>query len=195
MVMSKINRNKLEKGDFESSIRFAIRNIVSFGDTDIFPFPLETRMLDDCENQILELFKGVHSNFSESLNSFPPLNVDCCSTVGYYGFRWATQVDPIWNVYFLGLVVSLAKKIEDQRLPSKYVYSYRIYLDVDRYSLYSEGINWRKFQFDSLELCEKMMPYHTLLFVISQIFILVFTIIALRMPWTGWTQEKIYLLR
>lgn len=153
--MDKLNRNKLEKGDFETSIRFAIRNIVRFGDTDIFPFPLETRMLDDCEKQILELFKDVHSDFNNSLNSFPPLNVDCCSTVGYYGFRWATQIDPIWNVYFLGLVVSLANKIEEQRLPSQYVYSYRISLDVDKHSLYSEEINWRKFQSDSLDLCEK----------------------------------------
>ncbi|MDO6443607.1 RNA-directed DNA polymerase [Marinobacter sp. 2_MG-2023] len=151
----KINKSKLEKGDFDTSIRFAIRNIVKFGDTDIFPFPLETRMLDDFEDRVLELFQTVHSEFEKSLNTFPPLNVDCCSTVGYYGFRWATQIDPMWNVYFLGLVVSLAKRIEDQRLSHEHVYSYRIALDVDKYSLYSDEINWRKFQSDSLEFCEK----------------------------------------
>ena len=151
----KINKSKLEKGDFDTSIRFAIRNIVKYGDTDIFPFPLETRMLDDFEDRVLELFQTVHLEFDKSLNTFPPLNVDCCSTVGYYGFRWATQIDPMWNVYFLGLVVSLAKRIESQRLSHDYVYSYRIALDVEKYSLYSEEINWRKFQSDSLEFCEK----------------------------------------
>lgn len=153
--MVKISKSKLEKGDFDTSIRFAIRNIVKFGDTDIFPFPLETRMLDDFEDRVLELFQSVHSDFDKSLNTFPPLNVDCCSTVGYYGFRWATQIDPMWNVYFLGLVVSLAKRIEDQRLSHDYVYSYRISLDVEKYSLYSDEINWRKFQSDSLKFCEE----------------------------------------
>lgn len=153
--MAKLNKNKLENGDLDTSIRFAIRNIVKFGDTDIFPFPLETRMLDDFEDRVLELFQSVHSDFNKSMNTFPPLNVDCCSTVGYYGFRWATQIDPMWNVYFLGLVVSLAAQIESQRLSEDYVYSYRISLDAEKYSLYSGEINWRKFQSDSLDFCEE----------------------------------------
>lgn len=153
--MNKLNIGKLSAGDLEASLRFAIRNIVNYGDTDIFPFPLETRIFSDCEDEVVKLFKKINNSFQDALNTCPPLNVDCCSTVGYYGFRWATQIDPMWNAYFLGLVISLATKIESQRLPGNYVYSYRINLDCESYSLYSQEINWRKFQKDSLDLCEK----------------------------------------
>ena len=37
--------------------------------------------------------------------------------VGYTSFRWVTQIDPIWNAYLLGLVLSIAPAIEAERIP------------------------------------------------------------------------------
>ena len=150
---AEIKMNKIESGDIPESLRFAARNVVSYGDTDIFPYPFETRLLQDNENEVVNFFKEVDKNVESAMNSYPPLNINCCSTVGYYGYRWATQIDPLWNVYFLGLVLSLSSKIERQRLPSDYVYSYRISLDGDRCSIYDLNVNWRRFQQDSLDAC------------------------------------------
>jgi hypothetical protein len=45
---------------------------------------------------------------------------------GYSGFRWATQLDPLWNAYLLSATINLSTQIEDRRLPSDYVLSHRI---------------------------------------------------------------------
>ena len=146
---------EFKEGDLQLSFRLAIRNIVNFGDTDIFPFPYETRMFDDMEDEIIDSLIETHNNFDKRLTESPPLNINCCTTLGYTGHRWATQIDPYWNAYFLGLVISLAHKIEETRLSSKNVYSYRFKPNSGKGSLFSEQINWRNFQEDSLAYCNE----------------------------------------
>ena len=41
------------------------------------------------------------------LARFSPLNVSSLTPVTYSGFRWATQIDPIWNAHFLACVLAL----------------------------------------------------------------------------------------
>jgi hypothetical protein len=139
-----------QEGDLESSFKLAIRNIVNFGDTDIFPFPYETRMFDDMEKKLIDSLIETHKNFKERLLDAPPLNINCCATLGYTGYRWATQIDPYWNAYFLRLVISIANKIEETRLSSENVYSYRFKPNSEKASLFGEQINWRAFQEDCL---------------------------------------------
>ena len=137
-----------------SGFALATKNIIKFGDTDIFPFPFETRMFSDIFEELIVSLKETHDNFIERLNECPPINISACSTVGYNGYRWATQIDPFWNVYFLGLVLSLSEKIEKDRVSEDYVYSYRYAPDFNTGSLFNSNINWRKFQNESLDLAK-----------------------------------------
>ncbi|MGG4692757.1 RNA-dependent DNA polymerase, partial [Proteus mirabilis] len=143
-----------KSNDQDSSFALALKNIINFGDTDIFPYPYETRMFDDIFSEILTSLKETHKNFTEHINECPPINISTCSTVGYNGYRWATQIDPYWNAYFLGLVLFLASDIENNRVDSTHVYSYRFAPDFASGALFCKNINWRKFQEDSLELAK-----------------------------------------
>lgn len=157
---AEVKLDKIKAGDLPQSLAFAARNVVNFGDTDIFPYTFESRLLQDAEKEVIGFFREVDKDLEAAMNSFPPLNINCCSTVGYYGYRWATQIDPLWNVYFLGLVLSLSSKIENQRLPANYVYSYRIDVNAEKCSIYDLNVNWRKFQQDSLDLCSESEAIH-----------------------------------
>ncbi|WP_449222611.1 RNA-directed DNA polymerase [Azotobacter vinelandii] len=109
-------------------------------------------MYSDLFGDVLESLKETHREFDDRLVECPPVNISTCSTVGYNGYRWATQIDPYWNAYFLGLVLSLGSKIEGARVGDEFVYSYRYSPDYSKGSLFNSDINWRKFQADSLEL-------------------------------------------
>lgn len=141
-----------EEGELNSAFALSVKNIIKFGDTDIFPFPYETRMFSDVFEELLNSLNETHNNFDSRLNECPPVNISTCSTVGYNGYRWATQIDPYWNAYFLGLVLSISDKIETERASADYVYSYRYSPDFNAGSLFDKEVNWRKFQNDSLEL-------------------------------------------
>lgn len=139
----------------KNNFELAVRNIVNFGDTDIFPFPYETRLFDDMTGEVVNALIETHKNFEDSLNEAPPVNVSTCSTVGYTGYRWATQIDPYWNAYFLGLVLSIAEDFEKIRMGRDCVYSYRYKPDVPKASLFDKEIGWRSFQEDGLSFSKE----------------------------------------
>lgn len=148
----------------QTKFELAIRNIIRFGDTDIFPFPYETRLFEDQHAEIVASLLETHANFKNKLVEAPPVNVSTCSTVGYTGYRWATQIDPYWNAYFLGLVIAMAEKIEATRLSAQYIYSYRYKPDLADASLFDKSVIWRDFQQDSLDLVARTPE---LLYVVS----------------------------
>src|ERR1019366_3760770 len=59
---------------------------------------------------------------------------------GYYGFRQATLIEPFWNAYFLGLVISIAEDIENKRIKEeeKNVFSYRYQWNYSTGSLFKD---------------------------------------------------------
>jgi hypothetical protein len=85
----------------EESLLFAVRNIARHGDTDVFPFPLENHWFHDAETEVAKLINSIDSAFDERLRSYPVHFVKSLSSVGYNGFRAATQIDPLWNAYLL----------------------------------------------------------------------------------------------
>ncbi|MBA4109364.1 MAG: RNA-dependent DNA polymerase [Leptothrix sp. (in: Bacteria)] len=131
----------------------AINNIVKYGDTDIFPFPYETRLFDDMTDEVAISLVETHTHFEARLIEAPPVNISTFSTLGYTGYRWSTQIDPYWNAYFLGVTLSLAEKIEQARLSPSSVYSYRFKPDNRESSLFDKSVTWRNFQQDSLDYC------------------------------------------
>ena len=131
----------------------AVQNVSSWGDTDVFPFPIENHVLHDKVDDVVALLEGVSNNFVADLARTGVSNYSTLAPVGYFGFRWATQIDPIWNVYLLALVLELAPDLEATRIPEseKKVFSYRFRPNTDDGSLFAAGA-WRDFQTTTREL-------------------------------------------
>ena len=146
-----------QKSDFAAAARVAIQNIIKHGDTDIFPLPFENYAFFDKHNDLLDLVCEYDQNFGEYLTRFPPSNINALTPVSYYGFRWATQLDPIWNAYFLSCVLAIADKIEAARIPASEncVFSYRLKPDVETGDLFDRNFNWHAFMSSSLEKSER----------------------------------------
>ncbi|WP_019120453.1 RNA-directed DNA polymerase [Brevibacillus massiliensis] len=136
---------------------FAVDNIVKFGDTDIFPYPIENHMFHDMKSETVELLLQIFADFESFVVKNSPLNASMLAPAGYTGFRWATQIDPIWNAYLLGLVLALADKIEKARIPKERnkVFSYRIKLDENEKTIFDENFGWIQFQETSIEMARK----------------------------------------
>ena len=134
----------------------AIRNVTRYGDTDIFPFPIENHVFFDNATETLALLQDIQDHFDDRLSKFPPANESALAPVNYSGFRWATQLDPLWNLYLLGIVLSIADKIEAARLSPdlKCVFSYRYKWNNETVQLFNESFHWRAFMEHSLSLAE-----------------------------------------
>ena len=134
----------------------AITNITNYGDTDIFPFPIENLVLFDKRGDTIDLLLDIDNNFRARLAETPPSNYSALTPVSYTGFRWATQIDPIWNAYLLGVVLSISDDIEARRVPSadNVVFSYRFNADAASPDLFLKEFNWRSFMERSLVLAQ-----------------------------------------
>lgn len=140
----------------DSLVLQAVRNVAHWGDTDIFPFPFENHVFHDEEAAIVKLVQTTASDHEKEINKNPPWAYSTLSPVTQTGFRWATQIDPLWNAYLLALVLSLAEAVERARLPreSETVFSYRIQTSPIDDRIY-EIDGWRRFQQRSRNLAEQ----------------------------------------
>jgi hypothetical protein len=132
----------------KQSLELAIRNVAVRGDTDVFPFPLENHWFYDRPEAILEILEDIDRDFDRSVADYPVLFVKSLAGVGYTGFRAATQIDPIWNAYFLALVLEIAQQIEDARIPAdrQVVFSYRLDLNPEKGTLFAADLGWGAYQ-------------------------------------------------
>lgn len=135
----------------------AIANVIRHGDTDIFPLPIEDHIFFDKREETVGLLQAIHGNFDEWLHRYPPANEGALAPVNYAGFRWATQLDPLWNLYFLALVLSIAEQIESTRLPvvEQCIFSYRYKWDEANADLFDRQYHWRTFMERSLKLAHE----------------------------------------
>ena len=113
--------------DMNTAIDAAIKNIATHGDTDIFPFPFECHIFHDDPVRCSEILRQMHASFDEEMSTNAPDMIETLSQVGYTGFRWAAQIEPFWNAYYLACVIKVADEIEAIRLPENLqtVFSYR----------------------------------------------------------------------
>lgn len=140
----------------KDAFRLAVANVSSFGDTDIFPSPLDRFPCQDTPGAVIDVLEEVHCSFDQYLAKQPPENIDTLVPLGYTSFRWATQIDPLWNLYYLSLVLSIAETIESKRLPlsEKAVFSYRFKPDVKTGHLFDD-CTWRHYKQAALENSKK----------------------------------------
>lgn len=145
------------KADFRGAAKLAVQNVIKHGDTDIFPFPFENHAFFDKQNETVDLVVEYDEKFEEYLNQFPPKNVSSLTPVTYSGFRWATQIDPIWNAHFLAAVIAIGKPIEQARISvdDEVVFSYRFEPNAETGDVFSREVGWLQFMRKSLELSEQ----------------------------------------
>ncbi|MEW6386741.1 MAG: RNA-directed DNA polymerase [Thermodesulfobacteriota bacterium] len=157
-------KNKKGKGKisskpktFEQCMAFAIENVIRYGDTDIFPYPIERQVIKDKKDEIIVILKNINKSFEKSIREMPIEQEKLLQAVGYTGFRQGTQIDPIWNVYLLGLVILIGDDIEKVRLPESknIVYSYRFNPDPNEHTIFSKDWGWVAFQRRAAELSQK----------------------------------------
>lgn len=140
----------------DPSLRLAVRNVAKHGDTDVFPYPIENHWFHDDEGTILDLLQEIDAGFDDRLGTYPIASVTSLSPVGYAGFRGATQIDPLWNAYLLGLVIEIGPDIEKARLPSsdEVVFSYRFHPSLPDSTLFDADLGWAAFQQHALRKAE-----------------------------------------
>jgi len=141
----------------KKAIERAIRNVAAHGDTDIFPFPIETRVFHDSPDIVVKYLLKQDKSFDGFITSQPPANYGALAPVGYTGFRWATQIDPLWNIYFLSLVIKIAPEIEKARIPTSAscVFSYRYDNDDSNSGLFLKEYGWRSFIDQAISMAGK----------------------------------------
>jgi hypothetical protein len=105
-----------------NSIRIAVRHLVKFGDTDIFPHLPEIAFLRDDEDSVVAALSKVEPGTytaKTAINSLAPK--------GRLGFRSAHQMGITDNILLLASVIEIGSEIEKLRLPvdAGSAYSYR----------------------------------------------------------------------
>lgn len=142
---------------FRKYLNTAVDNVINHGDTDIFPFPVENILFRENKKSIVDELEKIHKNFDQYLIDYPLLHERSLQAVGYYGFRYGTQLDPLWNAYLLSLVLSIAEDIESARVPQlrKKVFSYRYMYDKEKSSLFDKKSNWSSFNNRARDLAKK----------------------------------------
>ncbi len=138
------------------AFELAVKNIARWGDTDVFPFPPENHILFDRQSEVVDLLEQMSRNQPQAIGESPPILEGALSMVTHEGFRWVTQIDPLWNAYFLGIVLRLSPEIEQARmaLDKMAVFSYRLNIDLNQASLFSDG-SWAAFIDRSDELARE----------------------------------------
>ena len=154
LTQDKTKPSFVSEANYEAlNYQLAVENISTRGDTDVFPFPFETYLFYDFSDSVIRLLADIDKDFNSAFENYPPYNDTSLTVVGHYGFRWATQIDPIWNAYLLAQVLALGPKIEKSRIPldEGIVYSYRLKYDEQSKYIFSRDIGWIDFQRRSVE--------------------------------------------
>lgn len=141
----------------EQCFKLALANISKYGDTDVFPYPIENSIFFDLPKESKTALLDIEASFDQALQQFPPVAVKSLSVVGYSGFRWATQIDPIWNAYFLSQALLIGEDIEKARvaLDKKVVFSYRFAPNLATSQVFNPQVGWVEYQEHSVELARR----------------------------------------
>jgi len=95
---------------------------------------------------MVALLQEIDADIDKALVRHPPIVEGALALVTYEGFRWVSQIDPLWNAYFLTTVLRIAPEIESARLEvhRRAVFSYRFAPDLTQASLFTNSA-WHEF--------------------------------------------------
>ena len=125
----------------QSSLDWAIRHALKYGDTDVFPSPFEYEAVNFDWNNV-----KVYLAAQDVLTWATRPHRSLLSPKAKYGFRIVTQLDPLDFLLFAGTVKEIADDLEGRRIPrtDDRVFSYRIQLD-SQGQLFDPRVGYRQF--------------------------------------------------
>lgn len=137
--------------------KMAIRNIAKTGDTDIFPFPIEKYMFEDKSAELEKILEDLDNDYDQICQNLQIDTIQVSLPVGYTGYRWATQIDPVWNAFYLAEVLKIAGQIEQKRIAidQSAVFSYRFKYEEESGKLFDSEVGWRGFYESAREKSEQ----------------------------------------
>jgi hypothetical protein len=138
----------------DDAFKLAIKNIAEYGDTDVFPYPIENHWFYDQPAEVLQQLQDLR-NRGESASQYLSIfsSTELINT-GYIGYRPATQIDPLWNACFLAAVIQVGEQIESRRQSKERVFSYRFSPDINSGGLF-DAVGWRDFHLKGIELSKE----------------------------------------
>jgi len=142
-------------GRLEQAIVAAINNIALNGDTDIFPVPDEAVALLSDRAALIRQVQALHDEFEKAALAAPPEVIRCLVPAGYLGQRIASQISPLWNVYYLALVIACATDIERIRAPVSQVFSYRFVSPDATGRIFDAAGGWAGFLDETRKACAR----------------------------------------
>ena len=128
----------------------ALRNIATFGDTDVFPIPFERNVFFHKHAECKAIIQSIHADLDGWLANHSAASHECLAQVGYTGFRWAAQIEPFLNAYYLSLALNVADKIEESRLKADRVFSYRFEWSEEDHKIFKDS-TWMDYRRKSIE--------------------------------------------
>jgi hypothetical protein len=125
----------------EKSIRWSLNHLIKYGDTDLFPRPIEFDSLYEIENITVEKLKDLdlgNYQYGASRRFIVPKDE--------LSYRTATQLDPLDNIVLTAIVYEYGNQIESRRIPisENRVFGYRFAPQEDC-SLYNPSVSWLEF--------------------------------------------------
>lgn len=127
---------------------WALAHIENYGDTDIFPLPFEFKAI---RHDWKEIRKYLMSQDLLQWQTRPSRR--CLTPKHRYGFRIATQLDPLDSIIFTALIREIGNDIEATRIEKdkNIAFSHR-FVRGPKGKMFDENYNWKAFQDHSSKL-------------------------------------------
>lgn len=134
------------------TVEWVLEHLQKHNDTDIFHKPFELEAIYFGKDQFI---KNISSIDISQWKTRPYRR--CLVPKQRYGFRLATQLDPVDTIFYLCLMLEAGEKIEEARLSidKKISFSYRFAPDDKDYTVFDKSIGYSEFQKYSGELAKK----------------------------------------
>lgn len=136
----------------QKTIEWALEHLKKYNDTDIFHKPFELDAIHFGKDQFI---KDLSSRNILEYKTRPYRR--CLVPKQRYGFRLATQLDPIDTIFYLCLILEAGEKMEKARLASNknISFSYRFLPDSTDFRIFDKSIGYVEFQKYSGELAKQ----------------------------------------
>jgi hypothetical protein len=132
------------------SIKWSIKSILKYGDTDVFPKSFEYDAINDNIDFIIDYLSS-----QNILEWYVRPHRSLLAPKARYGFRIVTQLDPLDTIIFLSLVKEIGADLESKRvsIDKDIVFSYR-YSPNREGRMYDNSVGYAGFQKKTRELID-----------------------------------------
>lgn len=132
----------------KNSVEWALEHLFRHNDTDIFPKIFEYEAMHFCKDEVIRMMtiKDMNQWVTRPLRK-------CLTPKNYYGYRIATQLDPLDTLAYVSLIYRIGEELEKSRVKpeNEIAFSSRFGPDSDYY-MFNRNIGFNEFQNRSREL-------------------------------------------